>query len=76
MVATLESLGIDRLSVDERIALVQQIWDSIPADTNRMPLTDAQRSELERRADDDDANPSEAVPWEQVRDEALARWAK
>ncbi len=76
MVATLESLGIDRLSIDERIALVQQIWDSIPVETNRLPLTDAQRSELERRADDDDANPNNAVPWEQVRDEALARWAK
>lgn len=75
MVATLESLGIDRLSIDERIALVQQIWDSIPPDTNRLQLTDAQRSELERRADDDDANPSNAVSWEQVRDEALARWA-
>ena len=76
MVATLESLGIDPLSIDERIILVQQIWDSIPTDVNRPQLTDAQRSEFEHRADDDEVNPSNAVPWEQVRDEALARWAK
>lgn len=37
-------------------------------------LTDAQRTELERRADDDDANPDAGVRWEQVKAEALARW--
>lgn len=26
---TMEELGIDRLSVEDRITLVQQIWDSI-----------------------------------------------
>src|SRR5437763_15591361 len=73
---SLEALGIDRLSVDERITLVQQIWDSIAADADRVPLTDAQRQELERRADDDDANPDDTVPWEQVKAEALARWSR
>jgi putative addiction module component (TIGR02574 family) len=73
---TLEALGIDRLSVDERIILVQLIWDSIAADPARVPLTEAQRQELERRADDDDANPGDTVPWEQVKAEALARWSR
>ena len=76
MATTLEALGIDRLSVAERIVLVQKIWDSIAADAHRVPLTEAQRQELERRADDDDANPEDTVPWEQVRAQALARWAK
>ena len=74
--STLESLGIDRLSVAERIALVQQIWDSIAADADSLPLTDAQRRELERRADDDDANPDDTVPWEQAKAEALTRWVR
>ena len=73
MPSTLHTLGIDRLSVDQRISLVQQIWDSIAADAEQRPLTDAQRQELERRADDDDANPDDLVPWEQVKDEALRR---
>lgn len=76
MATTLQTLGIDRLSIDERIALVQQIWDSISAEAERTPLTDAQRQELERRADDDDANPADTVPWEQVKAEALARWSR
>ncbi|HBI45929.1 MAG TPA: hypothetical protein DDY78_24195 [Planctomycetales bacterium] len=74
MATPFESFGIDRLSVAERIVLVQQIWDSIAVDPNQVPLTEAQRHELERRADDDDANPGDVVPWEQVKAEALARW--
>ena len=43
MAPTLESLGIDRLSVAERIVLVQQIWDSIAVHPDQVPLTEAQR---------------------------------
>lgn len=76
MSPTLETLGINRLSVDERIVLVQQIWDSIAEEANRRSLTDAQRLELERRADEDDAVPEDTVSWEQVKAEALARWSQ
>ena len=76
MAATLESLGIHRLSVEERIALVQQIWDSIAPEVHQAPLTPAQRAELERRADDDDANPEDVVPWEEVKAEARRRWTE
>jgi len=76
MTATLESLGIDRMSVDDRILLVQQIWESVEADSAGALLTEAQRQELERRADDDDANPDDTIPWEQVKAEALARWKR
>ena len=76
MTATLESLGIAGLSVKERIALVQLIWDSIAADADQIPLSVAQIQELERRASDDDSNPDDTVPWEEVKAEALARWSK
>jgi putative addiction module component (TIGR02574 family) len=75
MAITIESLGIDRMSVSDRLSLVQQIWDSIAAEPAQLPLTDAQREELERRLVDDEENPDDAVTWEQVRDEALARWS-
>lgn len=76
MAITIESLGIDRLSVSDRLLLVQQIWDSIAAEPTQLPLTDAQREELERRIADDDANPDDTVPWEEVRDQAIARWSQ
>jgi putative addiction module component (TIGR02574 family) len=76
MTPTLESLGIDRLSVAERLRLIGEIWDSIAADVEREPLTEAQRQEVDRRLAAHRANPEAAVPWEQAEAEALARLRK
>ena len=73
MSPTLQELGVDRLSVEDRLALAQQLWDSVAADLEREPLTAAQRAELERRVAAADANPSEGTPWEVIRAEARAR---
>lgn len=67
MSASLKSLGIDRLSVEERITLVEEIWDSIALDSAALPLTDAQRAELDRRLAEHEANPDDVVPWEDVK---------
>ena len=76
MSPTLQALGIDRLSVAERIALVQAIWDSIAADVEQAPLTEAQRQEVDRRLAAHRANPQAAVPWEQVEADALVRFRR
>lgn len=76
MNASIKSLGIDRLPVEERLTLVEEIWDSIAADSAAVPLTDAQRTELQRRIEEDDANPDDVTPWEQVRASSLARLRK
>lgn len=39
------------LPVDQRLHLVEDLWDSIAADQRSLPLTDEQRSELDRRLD-------------------------
>ena len=64
---TEKSLGIDRLNVDERLALVEEIWATICADAIKFPLTEAQREELDRRVADDDAFPDDVVPWDEVK---------
>ena len=48
---------LKHLSVDERIRLVEDLWDSIAADQNALPLTTEQRLELDRRLEryNDDA---------------------
>jgi putative addiction module component (TIGR02574 family) len=74
MAATMKELGIDRLSVDERLALMHEIWDSLAAEPGRTYLTEAQRQELERRLAEQQANPEDVVPWEQIKAEALARF--
>ncbi len=73
MSSLLKSLGIDQLSVAERIELVQDIWDSIASTPEQLPLTEAQKQELDRRLAAHRANPGEAVPWEQVKAQAQAR---
>ena len=58
------------LSVAERIQLVEDIWDSIAFEGSpAVELTEAQRHELQRRVQAHDADPSSALPWDQVRAE-------
>ena len=61
------------LSIDERIRLVEAIWDSIAAEPGQPALTEAQQQELERRLAAHTASPEEAVPWEEVKVQALAK---
>ena len=74
MAPTLQALGIDRMSVEDRIALTTAIWDSIAAEPHQPLLTEPQRLELDRRLADHAANPEDVVPWEQVKAVALARF--
>ena len=67
MSVSIKSLGIDRLGIEERLNLVEEIWDSIAADSAAVPLTDAQREEIDRRIADHEANPDDVVPWEEVK---------
>jgi putative addiction module component (TIGR02574 family) len=76
MNVSIKSLGIDRLKVEERLALVEEIWNSIAADSAAVPLTDAQRAELQRRIEEDDAHPDDVTPWEQVKASTLSRLGK
>ncbi|MGH8610159.1 MAG: addiction module protein [Gammaproteobacteria bacterium] len=39
------------LSLDERIKLVEDLWDSIAAEQETLRLTEEQRAELDRRLD-------------------------
>ena len=67
MGVSVKSLGIDRLNVDERLALVEEIWATICADAKAFPLTDEQRAELDRRVADDDSFPADVAPWDEVK---------
>ena len=73
MTTTIQSLGIDKLPVDEQLALVHAIWDHIAATGPSSRLTESQRQELRRRVAEDDAHPEDVIPWEQVKAEARAR---
>lgn len=67
MSQTLERLGIDRLSVNERIELIGEIWDSLSETEGNFPLPEWHRSELERRRAAAEADPGTGIPWEVVK---------
>ncbi|MBV9121809.1 MAG: addiction module protein [Planctomycetes bacterium] len=76
MAVTMKELGIDRLSVEDRLALMHEIWDSLAAEPGGTFLSESQRQELDRRFAEYQANPGVVIPWEQVKAEALKRWQK
>jgi putative addiction module component (TIGR02574 family) len=61
------------LSVKERLELIEEVWDSIASDPASIPLTSAQRSELDRRKREHRNDRSAAKPWPEVRDRLLQR---
>lgn len=73
MAISLKSLGIERLGVEERLALVEELWDSIATDSAALSLTEAQQAELDRRIAEHEANPDDVVPWENVKASIIER---
>lgn len=65
-----ELSDILRMSVAERIQLVEDIWDSIAASPESVPVTDAQRDELDRRLQAHAQNPDAAVSWDELKETA------
>lgn len=57
------------LSIEERIKLVQDIWDSIEEETPEFVPSDEQVAEWDRRVEAHRRDPGTAIPWEQVRKE-------
>jgi putative addiction module component (TIGR02574 family) len=56
---------INNLSVAEKAELLDAVWQSLEADA--LSLTDGQRAELDYRIARHEQNPSDVIPWEQVR---------
>jgi putative addiction module component (TIGR02574 family) len=69
----MEELGIDKLSVEQRLQLLDEICDSIPADRPLPPMTKAQMEELDRRIAAHEADPNRGSSWEDVKARILSR---
>lgn len=56
---------LTRLTPPERLELISQLWDSL--DNEHLPLTAAQRDELDRRLATLDADRREGRTWEALK---------
>jgi len=61
-----------RLPDDERLRLIDALWDSVPVEAVA-PLPEEWIREIERRVAELDTGTAETLPWSRIRDEALAR---
>ena len=55
-----------KLPLEERIRLVEDLWDSIAADQQALPLTSEQQAELDRRLDEYERDGDPGRPVEEV----------
>jgi putative addiction module component (TIGR02574 family) len=62
----LQELGIDRLSIEDRLALAEAIRESVEREIGQATLSEGQRKELERRLADSIARPDAVISWDEV----------
>lgn len=73
MPSRFETFGIDRLSLDERLELVEEICESIASEVEGAGLPRSHREELIRRIELHRDDPRAGSPWEEVRARLLDR---
>ncbi len=59
--------NIKKLSVSERILIIEDIWDSIISSKEDFPITDEQKKELDSRLEVYNKNPKEGKSWKEVK---------
>ena len=60
-----------KLSISDRIVLVEEIWDTIAEENQAFELTDAQKRELDRRLDSANRNPGQGRTWDEIKAEFM-----
>jgi putative addiction module component (TIGR02574 family) len=58
------TIDISKLTVEERLQLMDEIWDSLSNKPEAFPLTAAQEAELDRRLDEIDQGDDSGIPLE------------
>lgn len=64
---TISRDDILKLSVSERLELIETLWESISDASAEIPLSEAQRREIDRRLDQYAVSPPRLSTWEEVR---------
>jgi len=61
------AIDIDRLAPEERLQLIEDLWESLRARPQDIPITPAQRAALDRRLDELDRGDAQLVSWDEVK---------
>ncbi len=61
------------LTAEERLELLEQLWDSLAERPGALPVTAAQKEELDRRLDEMARDGGDGIPWDEVLQQIRAR---
>lgn len=60
------AIDIEKLDAEEKLRLIEKLWDSLDDDPSQVPLTQAQREELDQRLDEIEQGDDAGIPWDEV----------
>lgn len=63
------------LTIPEKLQLIEDIWDSVVVDGDKIPLTQAQKEELDRRFASYDNLENKDESWEIVKQKMIYKWS-
>jgi putative addiction module component (TIGR02574 family) len=67
---------VESWPIDDRLRLVQDVWDRLVDQGHEPELTEELKAELDRRIEEMDRNPDSGVPWEEAKARVLGRIRK
>jgi putative addiction module component (TIGR02574 family) len=72
MVSIIDRAKLKELSLQDRLALIDEIWMSLSDEERDFPLSESQKKELDRRVELYEQNPDRGVPWSEVKSRLLS----
>ena len=64
---------INRVSLSQKLILAQDIWDSIALESDKLPMPEWQKNELEKRYGQYKQGKMELLDWQKAHDELRER---
>ena len=65
--SAITTLGLGGLSPEERMSLIEELWESLSASDEQVPVTDAQKADLDKRLAAFRADPKAGASWDEVK---------
>jgi putative addiction module component (TIGR02574 family) len=57
-----------RMSTPDKLRLIEDLWNSIAAEPDQVPVPDELKEELDRRHEEFVRDPNSAVSWEEAKE--------
>jgi putative addiction module component (TIGR02574 family) len=61
------AIDIEKMTPEERLRLIEDLWESLRAHPADLPLPSSHRDELDKRLDEIDRGDNRTIPWEEVK---------